>query len=95
VVTILFRIAHYLINVKKLSNDEAFNIIKDWLNECDKITLLDFSAYDKIKTTLRAAIRVGYLPLSFDKLKIENKELYHTISKSLGTNRERLIVTCH
>jgi Primase X len=76
----------YLINIKKLSYDDAFNVLKDWLKECDKITPLDFNANDRIKTNLRAAIRVGYLPVSFNKLELEKKELYHLISKGLRRN---------
>src|ERR687890_678485 len=34
-------LAPYLINVKKLTYDDAFNIIKDWLNKCDSIKRLD------------------------------------------------------
>ena len=76
-------IAPYLINIKKLSYDEAFNIIKHWLYNCDKIIPLDFNTNTKIKETLRASITVGYLPMSFRDLKIENGELYNFISKRI------------
>jgi hypothetical protein len=80
-------LAPYLINIKKLSYEEAFYIIKKWLNTCDKIIPLDFSANTKIKDTLRAASRVGYLPMGFKELKTENEELYRRISSRIGTVR--------
>lgn len=36
-------LAPYLINLKKLSYDEAFRVIRDWLNKCDKITPMNFN----------------------------------------------------
>ncbi len=36
-------IAPYLINIKKLFYDDAFDIIFDWLNKCSKAKSLDFN----------------------------------------------------
>lgn len=77
-------IAPYLINIKKMSYEEALNIIKDWLGKCDKITPLDFSVNNKIKVNLTAAGKVGYLPIGFSDLKAENRELYCIISNRYG-----------
>jgi hypothetical protein len=77
-------IAPYLINIRKLAYDDAFNIMKNWLNNCDKIKPLDFNANVRIKDVLRAATRVGYLPMAFNDLKAENEELYRYISYRLG-----------
>jgi hypothetical protein len=74
----------YLINIKKLSYDEAFNITKDWLNKCDKIIPLDFNVNAKIKETLRGATSIGYLPMGFSNLKEENAELYNRISSRIA-----------
>ena len=73
-------IAPYLVNVRKLAYDDAFNIAKNWLNSCDEIRPLIFNADLKIKYDLRAATRVGYLPMAFNGLKSENEELYRHIS---------------
>lgn len=67
----------YLVNVKKLSFDEAIIILKKWLNECDKKRRLNFKPTSQINTNLRNA-REWY-PLSLEKLKQENKELYQLI----------------
>jgi hypothetical protein len=78
-------IAPYLINIKKVSYEEALNIIKDWLGKCDKITPLDFSVNNKIKVNLTATAKVGYLPIGFSDLKSENRELYSIISNRNGS----------
>jgi hypothetical protein len=82
-------VAPYLINIKKLTYDDAFNVIKNWLDSCDNINPLDFDANVKIKDALRAAIRIGYLPIGFSDLKLENGELYGHISNRLGNDNFR------
>jgi hypothetical protein len=67
-------------NVRKLSYDHAFVIIRDWLAECNAIRKLDFDPDQRIKHDLRSAIRIGYLPIRFSVLKVENIELYGLIS---------------
>jgi hypothetical protein len=79
-------LAPYLINIKKVSYEEALNIIKVWLGKCDKITPLDFGVNNKIKVNLTAAAKVGYHPMGFSDLKAENKELYSIISNRNGTS---------
>jgi hypothetical protein len=83
-------IAPYLINVRKLGYDDAFNIMKNWLNNCDKIKPVDFNANVRIKDVLRAATRVGYLPMAFNELKAENEELYRHISDRFGNTSSKL-----
>ncbi|MGC1931720.1 MAG: hypothetical protein WA667_22350 [Candidatus Nitrosopolaris sp.] len=77
-------IAPYLINIKKLGYDDAFNVTKNWLDSCEKIRPLDFNANVKIKDALRAATRVGYLPMAFNDLKAEDGQLYRHISNRFG-----------
>jgi len=90
-------IAPYLINIRKLAYDNAFEITKKWLNNCDKIKPLDFNANIKIKDALRAANRVGYLHIGFSDLKSENGELYKHISNRIRNSRSKLIGcrVCH
>jgi hypothetical protein len=67
---VMWRIlAPYLINIKKLSYDEAFTVMKDWLRECGNMIPLDFNANNRIKDNLKSAMKVGYLPISLNNLK--------------------------
>ncbi|MGC2570726.1 MAG: DNA primase noncatalytic subunit PriX [Candidatus Nitrosopolaris sp.] len=82
-------IAPYLINIRKLAYDDAFDVIRNWLTNCDKERPLDFNTNIKIKDALRAATRVGYLHIGFSDLKSENGELYRHISNRIGEFRGR------
>jgi len=73
-------LAPYLINVKKLSYDDAFNIIKDWLNRCDSIKRLDSNFNYRIKYALENSIKNGYLPMKFETLKEKNRALYDSLN---------------
>jgi hypothetical protein len=66
----------YLINVRKLSFDDAYNLIKNWLNGCNNLRKLDFNPDYNIRYNLKMNLRNGYLPISANKLKTENRELY-------------------
>jgi hypothetical protein len=70
----------YLINIRKLSNDDAFNIIKDWLNRCDSIKRLDSNFNYRIKYALENSIKNGYLPMKFETLKEKNRALYDRLN---------------
>jgi hypothetical protein len=77
-------VAPYLINIKKLTYDDAFNVAKRWLDLCDERRSLDFNAEDKIKYSLKAAARAGYLPVALDNFKQENPELCNLIFLDRG-----------
>jgi hypothetical protein len=43
-------LAPYLINIRKCSADEAYNLIKNWLDKCSQLRSLDFNSnYDQIQ----------------------------------------------
>ena len=75
-------VAPYLVNVRKLSYQDAVSIITEWLGRCDKLRPL-FGVNDKIESNLAAAARVGYLPISFSDLKTENRKLADLISRQI------------
>ena len=78
---IIWRIlSPYLLNVKKLPKEEAYSVMKDWLDKCDKLEKLTFNPKTKIKEGLKGASK-GYLPINMEKLKEENKEFYNLIVK--------------
>jgi len=65
----------YLINIRKLTERDATNIIIDWLNQCDQLRKLDFNYDQKIREGIESAAK-GYLPISQEMLSEENEELY-------------------
>ena len=71
----------YLVNVKKLSNNESYQILNEWLDKCNSLERLDFNPDQKIRYELK---RVGnYYPLGVQKLKNDNQfnELYQLLKK--------------
>jgi Primase X len=76
---IIWRIlSPYLLNVKKLPKEEAYSVMKEWLDKCDKVEKLTFNLKIKIKDGLKGASK-GYLPISMEKLKEENRQLYDLV----------------
>jgi hypothetical protein len=84
---IIWRIlSPYLLNVKKLPKEEAYSVMKEWLDKCDKLEKLNFNPKIKIKDGLRGASK-GYFPISMEKLKEENRQLYDLILDRLGNSK--------
>jgi len=73
-------LAPYLINIKKLSYDDTFNIIKGWLDKCDSIKRLDSNFNYRIKYALENSIKNGYMPMKFETLKEKNRALYDSLN---------------
>ena len=84
---IIWRIlSPYLLNVKKLPKEEAYYVMKEWLDNCDKIEKLNFNSKIKIKDGLKGASK-GYFPISMEKLKEENRQLYDLVLNRIGNNK--------
>jgi hypothetical protein len=66
-------IGPYLLNVRNLSESESAKIMEDWLDKCDRVRKWDFEPKTKIYSIVKG--NRGYKPISFAKLKEENKEL--------------------
>ena len=72
-------LAPYLINIRKCSADEAYNLIKNWLDKCSQLRSLDFNSNYMIKYNINSARRSGYLSISLEKLKTEKTNLYNIL----------------
>ena len=84
---IIWRIlSPYLLNVKKLPKEEAYSVMKEWLDKCDKVEKLNFNPKIKIKDGLKGASK-GYFPISMEKLKEENRQLYDLILDRLCNSK--------
>jgi hypothetical protein len=78
--TLSLILAPYMINVKKLSYDDAFDVIADWLNRCNSIKRLDSNFNYRIKYALENSMKNGYLPMKFETLKEKNRALYDSLN---------------
>jgi hypothetical protein len=70
----------YLINIRKLAGDEAYNTISDWLDKCNSLRRLDFNPNYIIRPNISRVKRGGYLPISLEKLKTECTYLHGIIA---------------
>jgi hypothetical protein len=52
--------------------------MKEWLDKCDKLEKLKFNSKIKIKDGLKDASK-GYFPISMEKLKEENRQIYDLV----------------
>ena len=62
-----------------MSEQESYDIIENWLEQCATLRRLKFNHNQKIREGLEDAGE-GYFPISREKLKEENLELYLVIS---------------
>jgi Primase X len=69
-------LAPYLINIKKVSDDVALNIINNWLSKCGKLRQLDQNFDYTVRYALKYSAKNGNRPLKLGTLKLKNEPLY-------------------
>ena len=74
----------YLVVIKKIESDnEVFNIARDWLDRCNQIKPLD-SAHDynvRIRSSIASSRRSQIRPMGLERLGQENRELYNRLQR--------------
>ncbi len=76
-------LAPYLVNIKKLSYQQSFDILTDWLKICDSFKKLDFNRDYLVKYALTTAIQKRIPPMKLVTLMDRNLELYNILHKNL------------
>jgi hypothetical protein len=74
-------LAPYLVIVKKLSFEESFQIIDEWLKKCALIKKLDFDPKSLINTALATAYKKQIPPMSIKTMKNNYKDLFFLIEQ--------------
>ena len=74
-------LAPYLVYIKKLSYQQSFDILIDWLQKCNSIKNLDFNPNYLVKYALTTAIQKRIPPMKLVTLKDRNLELYTILHK--------------
>jgi non-catalytic primase subunit PriX-like protein len=70
----------YLLKIRGLSQEQTHTIILEWLEECGRIQRLEFNPSSRIKGALNSS--KNFLPISMNKLKVENEGLYHLLQNN-------------
>jgi hypothetical protein len=68
-VAVRFILSPYLMNIRKLSYEQAFEIITKWLDKCRDRRRLDFNSRNIVRYGLNYANKSGYHPLSLQNVK--------------------------
>src|SRR5215204_1217524 len=69
-------LAPYLINIRGLPYQSAYNIIEEWLNKCDVLRKLDPYFRFRIRYALRSSSNKRIPPLKLEPLRLKNKWLH-------------------
>ena len=71
-------LAPYLVVIKKLSYDESFKIIYEWLQKCDSSSgrKLDFDPKYLINNNIKSSVKKLIPPISIYKLEVNYRNLY-------------------
>ena len=77
-------LAPYLIHIKKLSNEESFSIINEWLQKCNSIRKIDFDIKDRVNAAIKNTNKKQILPMKYNTLKNNYQYLYSLIQNNKG-----------
>jgi len=72
-------LSRYMINVRRLTPEESYSAIMDWLRKCNRIQQLSPSLHEferRVKYDITEALRCGKAPIGKQLLKVMNKELH-------------------
>jgi hypothetical protein len=74
-------LAPYLVNIKKLSYQQSFDILTDWLKKCNSFNKIDFNPIYLVKSALNTATQKKIPPMKLVTLMNRNLELYNILHK--------------
>jgi len=66
----------YLIVIKKLSYEQSYKIINEWLQKCDSVRKIDFDPRYLINNSLKTSMKKLIPPISIYKLEMNYRNLY-------------------
>jgi hypothetical protein len=82
-------LSSYFIVIKKLSFEESYQIINEWLQKCDLRRELDFNPKTLINTALATAYKKQILPMRLTTLKTNYKDLYFLLEQKERKGEEK------
>lgn len=74
-------LAPYLVNIKKLSYQESYSTLIEWLKRCDSIRKLDFNPTSLANSALNIATQKKIPPMKLETLKNRNSGIYQILQK--------------
>ncbi len=82
---VTFVFTPYFVNIKHVSDLDAFDRIRTWLEKCRSVCRLDFNVKQRVQYDLKSVRRLQrarrFVKPSLSKLRVENPELYALLQK--------------
>jgi hypothetical protein len=72
-------LAPYLVNVKKLTDEQSSQIIREWLKKCNLVKRVSFDKTSIIRYDIQSARKKGFYPIGWNQLKVENIDLMNIL----------------
>ena len=72
-------LAPYLVNVKKLTDEQSSQIMSEWLKKCNLVKRISFDEASRIRYDIQSAKKKGFYPIGWNQLKVENIDLMNTL----------------
>ena len=72
-------LAPYLTNVRKLQDDEAYQIIRKWLKKCNSVKRISFDETSRIRYDIQSVRKKGFYPIGWEQLKVENIDVFNLL----------------
>jgi len=79
-------LAPYLVVIRKLSYDESYKIIYEWLQKCDSVQKLDFDPKYLINNNIQTSMKKLIPPISRYKLEMNYRNLYISLLQDHHNN---------
>lgn len=67
---------------KKLADEQAGQIIREWLKKCNSVKRISFDDSSRIRYEIQSVKKRGFYPIGANQLKIENVDLYELLKNS-------------
>ena len=74
-------LAPYLINIKKISYQQSFEILLEWIEKCTLLRSIDFNSKQLVKYAINYANQKKIPPMKLETLRERNPELYLQLKK--------------
>jgi Primase X len=75
-------LAPYLINVRKLSDEQVGRVIREWLQKCNSVKRISFDVTSRIRYDIQSVRKRGYYPIAWEQLKVENIDLFNLLKST-------------
>lgn len=79
----------YLLNIRQMSEIHSVKIMEEWLDKCHVLRRLDFDPKTKIYGIVKG--NKGFRPISYSKLKDENKHLYLLLNSKYVIDKQNRV----